>query len=163
MPNDDVAPANIPTRKPGRPKRGRGQPKFVPSKEQRNLVKLLIGYGIPQDRVCLAIPNKYSGKPISKNTLERAFEQEIISGMAEMDAMCAVSLHRRVREGNMTAIIWYMKNRMGWRDTFAGELSGPNGSPLSAPSLPPVLKFVFTDTAPDADGGDQATDGTIPT
>ena len=107
-----------PTHKKGR---NGGQPPFKPTKEQRKLVKLLAGFGIPQDRICLVVNSPRTGRPITKETLERAFAYELEVGAMETDSVCAKMLFKKVEQGNMTAIIWYMKNRMGWRDDFGFE------------------------------------------
>ena len=46
-------------------KRGRGQPKFEPTPEQRSQVKLMKAVGIPEDRVCKTITNPRTGKPVA--------------------------------------------------------------------------------------------------
>ena len=38
-------------------KRGRGQPKFEPTQDQRDQVKLMKALGIPEDRICKTITN----------------------------------------------------------------------------------------------------------
>jgi hypothetical protein len=35
-----------------------------------------------------------------------------------MDAIACTMLSMQIRKGNLTAIIWYQKNRMGWRDVY---------------------------------------------
>ena len=44
-------------------KRGRGQPKFEPTPEQRSQVKLMKAIGIPEDRICKTITNPGPGSP----------------------------------------------------------------------------------------------------
>src|SRR4029077_7903458 len=46
-------------------KRGRGQPKFEPTQEQRSQVKLMKALGIPEDRICKTIANPRTGKPVA--------------------------------------------------------------------------------------------------
>jgi hypothetical protein len=127
--------------------RRRGQPAFKPNDAQRDMVKLMTGFGIPQDRIRLIIPNPNTGNPITKETLEIAFREEIRVGSMEMDGIAMTSLARRVKEGNMTAIIWYMKNRMGWKDVVQNQNQqiGPNGEIIDAtvPLFPPKLTLVF--------------------
>ena len=54
-------------------KRGRGQPKFEPTPDQRSQVKMMKALGIPEDRICKTITNPRTGKPVSPMTLARAF------------------------------------------------------------------------------------------
>ena len=62
-------------------KRGRGQPKFEPTQDQRSQVKLMKAVGIPEDRICQTITNPRTGKPVAPMTLARAFAPELASGV----------------------------------------------------------------------------------
>jgi nitroreductase len=59
-------------------KRGRGQPKFEPTQDQRNQVKMMKALGIPEDRICTTITNPRTGIPVAPMTLARAFAPELI-------------------------------------------------------------------------------------
>ena len=109
-------------------KRGRGQPKFVPTQEQRNQVKLMKALGIPEDRICKTIINPRTGKPVAPMTLARAFAPELESGATEFHALvgnfilCAIlgkkpALGEAIKseQVRMTAAIFFAKTRMGWR------------------------------------------------
>ena len=54
-------------------KRGRGQPKFKPTPDQRSQAKLMKALGIPEDRICKTIINPRTKKPVAPVTLARAF------------------------------------------------------------------------------------------
>ena len=58
-------------------KRGRGQPKFEPTQDQRSQVKLMKAVGIPEDRICKTITNPRTGKPVAPMKLARAFAAEL--------------------------------------------------------------------------------------
>ena len=68
-------------------KRGRGQPKFEPTQEQRSQVKLMKALGIPEDRICKTIINPRTKKPVAPMTLARAFPRELDSGATECHAL----------------------------------------------------------------------------
>jgi hypothetical protein len=109
--------------KPKKPKRPVGRPRkphlehaFEPTKEHRELVKLLAGYGIPEARIVKVIRNPHTRRPIGVETLKKHFEEELESGAMEMDAVVCEMLSTKIRQGNIVPIIWYMKNRMGWKD-----------------------------------------------
>jgi hypothetical protein len=68
-------------------KRGRGQPKFGPTQEQRSQVKLMKALGIPEDRICKTIINPRTKKPVAPMTLARAFPRELDSGATECHAL----------------------------------------------------------------------------
>src|SRR5436309_14733664 len=69
-----------------RENRSRGQPKFEPTPEQRNQVKLMKAMGIPEDRICKTITNPRTRKPVAPMTLARAFAAELASGATEVHA-----------------------------------------------------------------------------
>lgn len=101
---------------PAKEPRGPGRPRFAPTDAQRQNVKTMIGFGVPHERICAGLPNPDTGTPITRETFTSAFAAEIAAGTAEMDAMVATSHALKIKEGNMTAIVWYQKNRWGWRD-----------------------------------------------
>ena len=68
-------------------KRGRGQPKFEPTQDQRSQVKQMKALGIPEDRICKTITNPRTGKPVSPMTLARAFAREFASGATEFHTL----------------------------------------------------------------------------
>jgi hypothetical protein len=112
-------------------KRGRGQPPFEPTKDQRTLVKLMAGFGIPHDRMRLGITNPYTKKPISRDVLERAFAHELEVDSIEMDIAAMKSMAMQIKKGNTTMLIWYSKNRWGWRDncdTMLRDCGGGGGN-----------------------------------
>ena len=100
----------------GRPRKPALELKFEPTKEQRDLVKLLAGYDIPEFRICKLIRNQHTRRCIAIQTLHKHFEEELEIGRETMNAVCLTMLSSQIRKGNMTAIIWYMKNQMGWKD-----------------------------------------------
>ena len=111
-------------------KRGRGQPKFEPTQDQRSQVKLMKALGIPEDRICKTITNPRTRKPVAPMTLARAFAAELESGATEFHArvgnfiLCAI-LGKKPALGDaikseqvrMTAAIFYAKTKMGWKET----------------------------------------------
>jgi hypothetical protein len=103
-------------RKVGRPRNPALELRFQPTLEQREIVQLLAGYAIPQERICKAIRNPHTRRAISVQTLARHFEHELEVGRAEVDRLLADGLTKRLREANLTALIWVTKNRWGWVD-----------------------------------------------
>ena len=67
--------------------RGRGQPKFAPTQDQRNQVKLMKALGIPEDRIYKTITNLRTKKPVAP--MARAFAPEFESGATEVHAVTA--------------------------------------------------------------------------
>jgi hypothetical protein len=124
-------------------KRSRGQPKFEPTQDQRNQVKLMKALGIPEDRICRTIANPRTGKPVAPMTLARAFAAELESGATEVHTLvgnfiiCAI-LGKKPMLGDpikseqvrMTAAIFYAKTQMGWKETVVNEQANKDGKPF---------------------------------
>ena len=72
-------------RKPGRPRNPYLERVFEPTQEQRDVVKLLAGYGTPLDRIVKVARNPNTRRPIKVETLQKHFADELESGSAEMD------------------------------------------------------------------------------
>src|SRR6516165_9803700 len=87
-------------------KRGRGQPKFKPTPDQRSQAKLMKALGIPEDRICQTIINPRTKKPVAPVTLARAFPRELESGATECHALvgnlilCAILGKRPARRSD---------------------------------------------------------------
>jgi hypothetical protein len=124
-------------------KRGRGQPKFEPTQEQRYQVKLMKALGIPEDRICKIIINPQTGKPVAPMTLARAFAPELERGAIEFHTLvgnfilCAI-LGKKPAFGDaikseqvrMTAAIFFAKTQMHWKETVVNEQANKDGKPF---------------------------------
>ncbi len=107
-------------------KRGRGQPQHEPTAEQRNLVRALAGYGAPQDYIAGEIG-------VSKPTLLKHYAEELNSGVAKANSLVVESLFKTAVKGNVTAQIFWLKCRAGWRereDTNAVTVNAGSGSSI---------------------------------
>jgi hypothetical protein len=111
-------------RKPGRPRNPALELRFKPTLEQREIVKVLAGYAIPHERIVKAIRNPHTRLPISVRTLVDRFGPELEAGRAEVDMMLAKGLSKRLRQANMTALIWCSKNLWNWSDKLESSRTG---------------------------------------
>src|SRR5271169_533582 len=124
-------------------KKSRGQPRFEPTQDQRNQVKLMKALGIPEDRICKTITNPRTRKPVAPMTLARAFAAELESGATEFHALVgnfilSAILGKKPALGDaikseqvrMTAAIFYAKVRMGWRETVVNEQANKDDKPF---------------------------------
>lgn len=112
----------------------RGKPKYQPTQAQRDNVRVMAACGMPQDLICRQLPNPHSGEPIDKKTLRLAFRDELDNGMETANAMVTRSLYMKaVGDGknSVTAAIFWLKCRAGWKDPQAHEHSGPDGKPIA--------------------------------
>jgi hypothetical protein len=94
------------------------------------MVRLAVGFGIPHSRICQAILNPNTDKPIDEKTLRKAFAEEIRMGAFEMDMLASSSMAQKIKAGAGWAVMFYMKNRMRWADRDSLELTGKDGGPV---------------------------------
>src|ERR1700720_2211685 len=117
-----------------------GRKAFVPNPAQRNMVRKLTGWGIPQQHICRVVTNPQTAKPLDPKSLRKHFALEIGTGAVEANLTVARLTLATILgwppppgTGAMTnewvraklAIFW-AKPRMGWRET---------GKPLDPKSL----------------------------
>ena len=74
-----------------------GYHRFVPTKEQRDNVEALTGYGIPHEEICRLVINPRTGRPIDDKTLRRHFRSELETGYVKANAKVAQSLYQQAR------------------------------------------------------------------
>ncbi|MDB5411791.1 MAG: hypothetical protein JWR10_126 [Rubritepida sp.] len=99
--------------------------RFDPTDEQRRLVRMMAGCGIPQADIA-----KYLR--IDVKTLRKHLRDEIDMGSIEATTKVAQSLFRMATEGkNTAAAIFWMKARAGWREKHDIEISGKDGSAIT--------------------------------
>jgi hypothetical protein len=92
-------------------------PKFEPTDEQRKLVKMMSGFGIPQNDIALHLE-------IDPTTLRKHFRRELDRGMIEANVKVAQSLFQMATTGkNVAAAIFWMKARAQWREKHEVTLS----------------------------------------
>lgn len=122
-------------RKPGRPK---GSGAFEPTPEQRQIVELLTGYGIPQDGIVTLIVNPETKKPIDEKTLRERFKDEIARGLTTVNSKVVGALFKNATTptsiypgGNPSAQIFWAKARLGWRTT---DPEDPGAGPPTTPT-----------------------------
>lgn len=82
---------------------------FKPTDELRAKVRHLSGVGVPQDDIA-----KFVG--CTAKTLRKHFRHELDQGAAEANAMVAGYLFQAAKEGNVTAMIFWLKTRARWND-----------------------------------------------
>ena len=97
-----------------------------PTDKTRDKARLLSRYGVPQEQIAADIG-------VSLPTLHKYYRQELDKGMMEANSLVAESLFKKARgDGpqSVTAAIFWLKARAGWRDTHAVELTGKDGGPI---------------------------------
>jgi len=131
------------------PKR-KGMPPFVPTPEERQLVKLMAGAAYAHDRIAMLIGNRRGGH-VHEATVQRAFAKELVIGVAECDAAVLNAIFAAACKGESWACRLWVLCRMNtpargnWHErseiALGGGVPGPNGN------LPPVKLMVVFETA----------------
>lgn len=118
-----------------------GRRPFVPSAEQRRLVAQYAAMGATQDQIRQLILKPDDGKPVSLGLLEREFREELDTATIKANATVAGALYKKALAGNVTAMIFWLKTRAGWRETNRVELTGANGGPVQSMPGPDLSKL----------------------
>ena len=98
----------------------RGPKPFVPTPDQRHVVGFLAGARMTWDELCLLVINPRTGKPISKDTLARAFPDELANGRSQLKKILLNQWLDVVKNGEgydrWRAIEFGLRHINGWRD-----------------------------------------------
>lgn len=104
------------------PKRGRGQPAFNPTDEQRAQVRALAVFGHPHSIIAEYLK-------IDEKTLAKHCAEELRTAKRNFDAMAISGLAKAMKEGSEWAIKFYLRTRgkaYGWSERFGLDgLSDP--------------------------------------
>lgn len=96
----------------------RGRPPHEPTDKNRATVKAMSAYGTPQDQIARVLD-------IDSSTLRIHYRDELDLGVIEANTQVAKTLFNQgVKDGNTTALIWWTKSRMGWKEKHDIEHSG---------------------------------------
>lgn len=90
---------------------GSGRKKFEPTPKERALVQSMAGYGVPFEQIASLVRHG-----IHIDTLRAYFSSELIMGKAMANAKIGEGLYRKAISGDTTAMIWWSKAQMGWRE-----------------------------------------------
>jgi hypothetical protein len=98
-----------------------GRTAHQPDAAGRRQVEAMAGYGIPEDDIATVLD-------ISPKTLRKHYRKELDKGHVKATAKVAENLYRRATgEGReaVTAAIFWLKTRAGWKETSVHQLAGP--------------------------------------
>jgi hypothetical protein len=110
-----------------------GHPRFEPTDEQRKVVILAASVGTSQEETA-----RFIG--CSPETLRRHFRDELNRGATGANLKVGGNLFNAAtgptdRMSTVTAMIWWTKARMGWKDTSRIENTGADGKPIQTQNL----------------------------
>lgn len=117
LPVDDLSKDNEEGRKAGRPP-------HLPNADTRNRVYMLSTVGTRHEDIASVLS-------ISHDTLVKYYKEELDKGRIEANASVAETLFKQAKEGNTTAMIFWLKSRARWKESTQHEISGnPDGTPV---------------------------------
>jgi hypothetical protein len=93
------------------------------TEETRKTAKNGAGLGLPYHMIATLLG-------ISENTLVKRYKKDLAEGKATATVNVLQTLYKRCLAGSDTAIIWYTKTQLGWRERTALEVATPPGQPF---------------------------------
>jgi hypothetical protein len=103
---------------------GKGRPPHLKTEDTRNRVYILATVGTRHEDIATVLS-------ISHDTLVKHYKEELDKGRIEANASVAETLFKQAKEGNTTAMIFWLKSRAKWKETSQHEISGnPDGTPV---------------------------------
>ena len=101
-----------------------GRPPHLPNGDTRNKVFMLSSVGTRHEDIATVLS-------ISTDTLTKYYKEELDKGRIEANASVAETLFKQAKEGNTTAMIFWLKSRAKWKESTQHEISGnPDGTPV---------------------------------
>jgi hypothetical protein len=103
-----------------------GRRKHTPGEFQRRQVEAMAGYGVPETDIARVVG-------IDPKTLRRHYRDELSTGHIKAAAKVAESLFRKATSDgpqSVTAAIFWLKTRVGWKETTTHEIAGRDGGPI---------------------------------
>ena len=101
-----------------------GRPPHLANETTRNKVFMLSTVGTRHEDIATVLN-------ISADTLTKYYHDELAKGRIEANASVAETLFKQAKEGNTTAMIFWLKSRAKWKESTQHEISGnPDGSPV---------------------------------
>jgi hypothetical protein len=101
-----------------------GRPPHLPTSDTRNKVFMLSSVGTRHEDIATVLG-------ISADTLTKYYKEELDKGRIEANASVAETLFKQAKEGNTTAMIFWLKSRAKWKESTQHEISGnPDGMPV---------------------------------
>mgnify|MGYP003343454911 CR=1 FL=1 len=101
-----------------------------PTEKDRKQVTMMSGIGLTHDQISKVMQ-------ISDETLRKYYRDELETGEAKTTALVAQNLFNIATgsgQGAVTAAIFWMKTRAGWREVSRSEVSGPDGGAVKVES-----------------------------
>ena len=130
---------------------------FVPTPEQRKMVKTMAAFGIPQLDIASAVG-------ISDRTLRKAFREELDRGVIDANLRVAETCFRMATSGTVpAATFFWLKARAGWREVVRQEHTGGDGGPIRLEAIEDTRPSIESFLAECLEKSQVASAQTVPT
>jgi hypothetical protein len=113
---------------------GAGRPAFEPTAHERKQVEAMSGYGLPIEQIAILVRGG-----IDTDTLRKHFATELVAGKAKANSGVGRTLFQKAMGGDTTAMIWWSKTQMKWKETQAHEITGADGAPIEFAKIERVV------------------------
>jgi len=111
----------------GGAREGSGRKPLAVTDADRRQVEAMSGYGVPVEQIAALTCGG-----ISVDTLYKYFQQELVDGKAKANAKIGQTLFQKAMGGDTTAMIWWSKSQMRWKEKVELEHTGPGGGPIQS-------------------------------
>jgi hypothetical protein len=89
-----------------------GRPPLQFTDAQRKLVSKMSGFGVPFANIAALVTED----GIDEDTLNKHFKKELAQGKAKTNSKIGQTLYNKAIEGDTSALIWWSKTQMRWRE-----------------------------------------------
>ena len=102
-----------------------GRHSFEPTDEERKKVEDMAGFGVPFEHIAALVRDG-----IDTDTLALHFKSELLSGKAKTNGKVGQTLFQKCMDGDTTALIWWTKTQMRWREIKEVKIGGDQDNPV---------------------------------
>lgn len=103
----------------------------TPTPEQRKQVDAMAAYGVPEHAIASVLG-------MDPKTLRKHFRKELDTAHVKANSAVAQSLYKKATSDgpqSVTAAIFWLKTRAGWKEIVVNEHTGKDGKELSPPAV----------------------------
>ena len=121
-----------------------GPKPFEPTETHRSLVSMCAAAGLTAEQTAAMIIHPVTNKAISRPTLFRIFGKELRDGLPRANVRIAGALYTAAINGDVGAMIFWLKTRANWRETHVIEVT-PSPFALDLEKLDEIIDSTETE------------------